>query len=993
MALFQFVISKPQPWGKHRSLLATVMFLLTFILLNTCQMSVHRLPTMTMSFAGEILTKDALTDLAHMMSWPHEGSDLASDPGIDYAKLSNGVRVVLMKNSEPKDRVSMHLVIQSGSLHETDDQEGLAHFLEHMLFNGSTHFPPGELVKYFQMIGMKFGPDANAHTGFNETVYDVLLPLGDHDNIEKGLLVFKDYAQGAFLLPEEIERERRVILAEKRNRDSADYRTMIETLKFEFPEARLSKRLPIGDEEDIRATNQESMKAFYDAWYRPEKMVVVIVGDFDIETVKMLVREKMSDIHPRHPPLSEPDFGRIDHHGVKPFYHFEPEAGNASVSIEMIMQVEKAKDSSAFRREELYRNMAVQIVQNRLEKLISDPKTPFTSAHITSGRFLEQVFYSEISAESPPEKWKASLHQIEQTLRKALAFGFTPGELTRVKKEYISGMDNAVRQSATRKSGQLARRIIRNVNNDRVMLSPRQEKELLTPWVDAATLADVHSALKKCWPASHRLVLLTGNARVDAKAAGGAEAIILSVYQDSEKQSVQKHTESALKPFPYLPIPEGKGNIVSRTKLSELDIVQIEFDNGIRLNLKKTDFEAGKVRASVVLGKGRSREPLLKPGLVSRSIEVLNESGLGGMDKNELSHAMAGSDVEAWYSAEEDKYTISGTAPTKKHTMLVQLLHAYLLDPAFRQDALSLVQARTEQEYHTLEREVDGALRLQGQKFLAGGDKRFGLPVLEDLKKLSLADMKSWMLKIFTQAPLEISVVGEFEEKSIIDAVAIYFGTLPKRTAGIGSEEQRPLPTFPTGKSLAIGVDTKIQKGLVVFAYPTTDFWNIHRTRRLSVLASVFSERMREKIREELGASYSPFAFNRSSRAYTGYGLLQAFVYIAPDDASKVIDVLKDITRDLLKNGISRDEMLRSLKPILTGIKDYRRTNRYWLDSVMSGSSWYPQQLEWSLTFMSDYESITAEEVHALAKQYLSNEKAATVVIHPEQVGESREDL
>jgi zinc protease len=163
--------------------------------------------------------------------WPHDHSDLNPDPAATFGRLPNGFRYVLMNNRRPENRVSLHLYVGAGSLNETDTQQGVAHFLEHMLFNGSTHFPPGELVRYFQSIGMQFGNDANAHTGFDETVYDIILPAGDEQNLKKGLLVVSDYAMGALLLEEEVQRESGVILSEMRSRDSTDYRTFEATLK------------------------------------------------------------------------------------------------------------------------------------------------------------------------------------------------------------------------------------------------------------------------------------------------------------------------------------------------------------------------------------------------------------------------------------------------------------------------------------------------------------------------------------------------------------------------------------------------------------------------------------------------------------------------------------------------------------------------------------------------------------------------------------------
>ena len=226
--------------------------------------------------------------------WPHEKCDLTPDPALTFGTLPNGLRYVLMENPRPEGRISMHLNVQAGSFHETEDQKGLAHFLEHMLFNGSEHFEPGELVRYFQRIGMKFGPDANARTGFFSTVYDVLLPGNSAKSVEEGLLVLWDYAAGALLLPGEIDRERKVVLAEKRTRDSVSYRTFVETLEFELPGTRLADRMPIGEASVLETAGRPRMKAYYDAWYRPEKIVLVLAGDFETEAVVPLIENRFS---------------------------------------------------------------------------------------------------------------------------------------------------------------------------------------------------------------------------------------------------------------------------------------------------------------------------------------------------------------------------------------------------------------------------------------------------------------------------------------------------------------------------------------------------------------------------------------------------------------------------------------------------------------------------------------------------------------------------
>jgi zinc protease len=247
---------------------------------------------------------------------------------------------------------------------------------------------------------------------------------------------------------------------------------------------------------------------------------------------------------------------------------------------------------------------------------------------------------------------------------------------------------------------------------------------------------------------------------------------------------------------------------------------------------------------------------------------------------------------------------------------------------------------------------------------------------------LQLSDVKEWISPLLTNAPLEVSMIGDFDLKKAIDLATVYFGALDVRKP-LDTPRPDGLPRVPSGKALTMNVETQIPKGLIVVAYPTEDFWDIQRTRRLSVLADIVSEKLRETVREKLGVSYSPYAVHRPSRAYTGYGLLQAFVYTDPEKSEMIIDEVKKIGLDIIRDGISTDELTRSIEPIVTNIKEMRRTNAYWLRSVMVGSSRHPEQLDWSRTILSDFAAITPAEISALARRYLLAEKAAQIVIRP----------
>ena len=912
--------------------------------------------------------------------WPHEKSDLTLDPGIVVGRLDNGFRYVLMQNQNPKDRVSLHLNIQAGSANETDSQQGLAHFLEHMLFNGSEHFEPGELVKYFQSIGMQFGADANAHTGFFETVYDIFLPDGKKESFKKGLLVMQDYAKGALLLESEIERERKVILAEKRQRDSASYRTFVSGLMFELPDARITRRLPIGKEEIIQQATRADLKAYYDTWYRPETMMLVAVGAFDLDMAASLIREYFASFSPRTGEIPEFEFGEVQHKGVQVFHHHEAEAGNTTVTIEVLSKKPLRPDSLAFRKERIKKRIADQIVQNRLDARIGKPDIPGTSAGIGSGLFAKQIAYAMISADGAPDEWKSLLGFLEQNLRQALVFGFTSSELDRVKKDVISSLEQADSEKKTRDSQSLARHIIGALNSDCVIVSPTDEKDLMLPFVASLTLDDVNRAFRDTWAQHHRLIQVTGNADLSQEDLE-PDSVILQSYQESIQEDISPVMEKQGIQFPYLAEPTGRGRIVKKTSHDDLGITQIDYENGFRLNLKKTDYKDDEILATLSFGKGRFSEPLELAGLTELSIAVVNESGLGSLDKSALEAALAGTQSQVVFGIDEAMFMLNAESIPEELPLLFQLLYAHIKDPGFREEAFDLVMNQFDNQYKEISHTLDGVVSLQGKRFLAGGDSRFGLPSHDEFKKLRLNDVRNWIGRALTGSAYELSVVGDFDVDQVVELASQYFGLVPPAENAV--PQRAGGPVFPSGEHLRVTVDTKIPNGLVYVSYATDDIWDIHKTRRLNVLADVFSERMRIQIREKLGEAYSPFAYNMASRIHDGYGVFNAVVEVVPARAQLVVDEIQKIAQDLSLDGISPDEIARSLGPTLNSIKDMRQRNGYWLKTVLVGSKRNPEKIEWSRTIVSDYAAITSEDLKTLSKRYLVNDSAAFIVALP----------
>src|SRR5688572_11137402 len=452
--------------------------------------------------------------------FPHENSDLKMDPTVTYGTLPNGIRYVVRANKEPKERAALRLLVEAGAVHEKDDQQGLAHLLEHMAFNDSKHFPPSSLIEFFQRMGMNFGGDTNASTWYTRTLYLLELPDTKEATLAEGLKVFRDYADGLLLKPEEIEQERGIILSEKRARDSVGYRTSIAKQKFMLRETMFAKRDVIGTEEVLKQAARDRFLDFYDAWYRPEAMSVVIVGDVDVAAVVKQLTEAFAPIQPRGDPRPQPDLGKIhEFQGINPFYHYESEAPDTNVSIITITPYQKEPDTAANRLKYLPRNIAHRIINRRLSILAKQEGAPFKSGGAGAGESYNFYRQSVMSLTCRADQWSDALAVADQELRRALEHGFQKPELQEVVANFQNSLEQAVKTAPTRRSDAIADEIADTLLEREVWTSPTDDLALYGPALENVTVEDCLAALREAWSPPHRLVMVTGNAKVAGNAA------------------------------------------------------------------------------------------------------------------------------------------------------------------------------------------------------------------------------------------------------------------------------------------------------------------------------------------------------------------------------------------------------------------------------------------------------------------------------------------
>ncbi|HWA08801.1 MAG TPA: insulinase family protein [Opitutaceae bacterium] len=916
-----------------------------------------------------------------VMPFAQASSDLKPDPAARFGTLPNGFRYVIRPNREPKNRASLRLLVQAGSLFENENQRGLAHFLEHMAFNGSTHYAPDTLVEFFQRMGMNFGGDTNAYTSFDRTVYMLELPDTKDGTVAEGLKVFGDYAGGLLLLDKEIDKERGVILSEKRTRDSVDYRTYEAEYNFVLGSTLFPHRMPIGLQDIIEKSDRAPFLDFYNTWYRPERMTVVVVGDIDPAKVEPLIAAAFSGVTDRAPARPLPDLGKVALPvGLRVNFHPEAEASATEVSITSVTPYAHEVDNAASRLKYLPRELAVDMLNRRFSILAKKENAPFTRGQTDVGE--EYDFYRQASVDltCKPEQWQAALAVADQELRRALQYGFQPAELKEAVANYSNGLEQAAKTAATRRSGDIANEILGAVAEDNVFTTPESDLALFAPALAKVTPEDCAAALRDTWSAPFRYLLVSGNAVIP----GDAVAAITSSYNTAHAVPVAPPDKMADATWAYTDFGPA-GAVTKREHVDDLDVTLVTFANGVRLNLKKTDFEDNRIRVNVRVGTGSLTEPKDKPGLAFFASNTFSAGGLGKHSTDDLQTLLAGKTVGFGFRVGTDALSVGATTNRDDLLLQLQLITAYLTDPGYRPESLRLAQKGLDQLYTGLAHTTNGPLQLEVARLLASGDPRFGLPTKEVALSRTLDEVKTWMGPQLATGALEIALVGDLDIDTTIADVARTLGALPTRgpRPALTAERQVKFPDKPFAKEYT--VPTEIPKGVIVIYWPTTDANEIHRTRRLTLLGEVFSDRLRVKVREELGGAYSPGAGSQPSDTYTNYGFMIANVTVDPAKAGEISDVVVAIANDLYRNGVTDDEVQRAKQPILTSLRETARTNAYWIGSVLARAQEKPEVLDWSRSRASDFESITKADLDALAKTYMAPDRAFRVIVLPEK--------
>ncbi len=921
-----------------------------------------------------------LTLSANAETWIHEKSDLKPDRNAVFGKLENGIRYVVYPNKFPlPGRASLRLFVDAGSLMEEDDQQGMAHFLEHMAFNGSKNFAAGTMVERFQRLGMGFGADTNAHTSFKETVYKLEMPRVDEAMLTEGMQLFRDDLDGMLLGQAEIDKERGVILSEKLARDSVETRVMEAGYNFAMPESIIPKRMPIGLNETIKSMSRARFQDFYDKWYTPKRAVVIVTGDVDVALVEKLIKSHFSDVKERRGDSIDPNLGKlVKGRGVVAMLHTEMEAAATDISIETISEASKDSDSVAHRRRKMTRILADGMLNQRFSELAKAENSPLMEAESYNYEMFKFVENNGVYAKCKPEQWKAALSLCEQELRRALLHGYTKSEFEEAKATFLKGARLRAEQKDTRKNSDLADGLVRALGAEQVFTDPADDFKRVEAEIASVKIEDCLEAFRDSWKSKDIQIFMGGNIKLD-----DSSNALLAVYHDSAKLEVaapKRHEDSA---FAYSNI--GKiGKVDSRHEVNDLEITQVVFANQVRVNVKKSDFEKNSVRILVSFGGGKLEAPLDMPGIIPYAQSVFHGAGLEKHSVDDLRRIFASKSVGVDFSVGDDSFVLGGKTTPEDFNSQVQLMCAYLTAPGYREEADRQFKKNLDAIYTELEHTAEGVMQNQVIGFIHKDDPRFSFPKRAIMESRNLAELRMWLTPALQKSYLEISVIGDVDVDKVIASLMSTFGALPDRMAKKQDFAEARKVSMPTGiRDKDFTFVTEIPRAYALAYWPTEDMLDIKRTRRLVLLGEIFDDRLRLKIREELGETYSPAGYHVASDTFPGYGYMTAMATLKPEQVAKVKPMFLNIAQGI-SSGITDDEFQRAREPQMQQLVQMRRDNKYWLTRVLVNAQAQPYRLDWCRSLIDDFSGIKKEEIEALAKQYLGKEKSITIGLMPQ---------
>lgn len=901
---------------------------------------------------------------------------LVFDPAVLRGELPNGLKYGLMRNGVPSRGLSLRLHVNAGSFEEYDDEQGLMHFLEHMAFNGSTNFAEGELVKTLERFGLRFGADTNAFTGRTEVVYQLDLPDAQNEEaLATAILILSDIAGRLTLDDTAILREHGVVSAEARQRRDGGFQREQKRNAFMFKGTALVDRPPIGLGDIAQRATRERLLALYQRVYRPDNLTLVGVGDVDPEQIRVLIEKNFSAFLRPEAPFAPRALASFQPTTKLTANSIADEDLATSILIDGNRPFVDEPDTIETRRAATLRTIANAIVSERLGRMARAPGAVILGGAASYGETRPLVIGPSITVRAQPDLWREAARVANEEWRRALLHGFQPNEVDAQIASLRLATQQATKAASTRRSEGLASALLARLVNDDVFTHPSQSEAIFEAHIaPAITPSAVHAAFRAQWEGLKPQLWLQSSKPI--KQGGDA---VLAAFRAADTTEVTPADDLDIQDFAYGDLGQ-PGAILDRKTIEPESITQITFANGLRLALKPTQFQKGRVVVSIgLLDGGVFDDPAPPEGLAVLVNGAFIRGGLGQHSLDQLAQMHPGRAVLPNFLMGLDGHSFGGAPASEDVERLLEIIAAYITDPAYNRVAVTQFRNEFSGAYQRFDASPSGVFGAEAVRWLRGGDRAFGIPALETTLAHDFETAKPFLETAF-RGPIVMSLVGDFEIEETIATVARTLGALPGERPAPEHQRVRRPGAFPVGQMLELKHSGIAGRALVSLAWPAPDGTERQRNAKLAALAGILRLRVTERIRETEGESYSPSVFRYGDDVVLDYGAIGVQVEGDPNRIDSLIAHIQAVAADMVARAPTDDELQRYRAPLLQNFRQSLEANGLW--AGLGLALWTrPDSLAGFREREAEVLAITPAQINDLARSIFIPEKVATVII------------
>jgi zinc protease len=907
---------------------------------------------------------------------------IPADPEVRTGVLENGITYYIRHNAKPENRADFYIFHNVGAIQEEDNQQGLAHFTEHMAFNGTKNFPDKGIIEWCESIGVKFGADINAATGMEMTFYHMdNVPLTRESIIDTALLVLHDWSYFISMLPEEIDKERGVIVEELRTHQGADWRVGEKSRAYLFGDSKYTQRNLIGSEEGLKSFSYQDIKDFYHRWYRTDLQAVVVVGDFDVDAMEAKIKATMADIpaveNPEEktmyfiPENEEPIVGIVT----------DPELTESSVSfyIKRDSNEPEINNTMIVELTNLMDNLLGAIANERLRDISQKPNAPFTYASIGSGSLVDTHDAVFANAGAREGETLQAFEALYTEAEKIARYGFTESELERAKENLLRRMQQAYDRRDDRRNGEFPWTYMDNFKSNTPMPSAEKEYEIDKMLLDLIDLQTINAFVQQGrFLPDNQVIIITAPEKEGVSVP--TEAEVNAVIEKVRTAEIEAPVDNTVKePL----IPEGtklKGSKVSKTATDKFGATEWTLKNGVKIVVKPTDFKADEIILSATSMGGTSNLPVEMLASADLYSGYMSQAGIGKFSASDLRKQLSGKAVSVGVSLSPYSNGFYGSASPKDLETMMQLLYLNFTSPRYDESDYGVLIDRVKTQYLNMASNPMFALQENLMNSLYDNNPRRQTFNYDRISEAKFSDMQAIHDALFSRAAdFTFTFVGNINMDEFKPLVEKYLGSLPK--------SKKTLNWVDDGVRQPKGVvenrfefPMEAPKTTVAYVYNGQIPYTMENELKFETLSQILSTRYLESIREEKGGTYGVAAYSQ-----LGFTPVDNYILIVnfdtnPEMADELMAIVSLEIETIAKDGVRADDLAKVKEYMAKTYPDNIKQNSYWSSVI---GTYHLAGFDFDSGYMDAVNAITSEDLQALAQQILKDNNLVKVIMDP----------